>query len=186
MGSPIGVLLANDGLGEQQNVGVNAKSSASAPGISDYAGTKAAINIFSKGVAHDLADRDITVNVIQAGVIDTDMAAPYTEANLRDLASRPIKRPARVDEVAAGVLFLASSAASYMTGTIIDIDGRFAAYSYHSALNHSSSVHPRSANAATITLAGRPAHILVILDRKRDLRGRRQGTAFRASPERHP
>jgi 3-oxoacyl-[acyl-carrier protein] reductase len=100
---------------------------ASAPGISDYAGTKAAINIFSKGVAHDLADRDITVNVIQAGVMDTDMAAPYMEANLRGLASKPIKRPARVDEVAAGVLFLASSAASYMTGAIIDIDGGFAA-----------------------------------------------------------
>ena len=100
---------------------------ASAPGLSDYAGTKAAINIFSKGVAHDLADRHITVNVIQAGIIDTDMAAPYMEANLRGLASKPIKRPARADEVAAGVLFLASSAASYMTGAIIDIDGGFAA-----------------------------------------------------------
>jgi NAD(P)-dependent dehydrogenase (short-subunit alcohol dehydrogenase family) len=99
----------------------------SAPGLSDYAGTKAAINIFSKGVAHDLADRDITVNVIQAGIIDTDMAVPYMEANLRSLASKPIKRPARVDEVAAGVLFLASSAASYLTGAIIDIDGGFAA-----------------------------------------------------------
>jgi 3-oxoacyl-[acyl-carrier protein] reductase len=99
----------------------------SAPGLSDYAGTKAAINIFSKGVAHDLADRDITVNVIQAGIIDTDMAVPYMEANLRSLASKPIKRLARVDEVAAGVLFLASSAASYLTGAIIDIDGGFAA-----------------------------------------------------------
>ena len=60
----------------------------SAPGLSDYAGTKAAIKIFSKGVAHDLADRDITVNIIQAGIIDTDMAAPYMEANLRSLANR--------------------------------------------------------------------------------------------------
>jgi NAD(P)-dependent dehydrogenase (short-subunit alcohol dehydrogenase family) len=102
---------------------------ASAPGVSDYAATKAAINIFSKGVAHDLADRNITVNVIQAGLIDTGIAVdPDMEANMRArLASRPIKRPARVDEVAAGVLFLASSAASYMTGAIIDIDGGYAA-----------------------------------------------------------
>jgi NAD(P)-dependent dehydrogenase (short-subunit alcohol dehydrogenase family) len=100
---------------------------ASAPGVADYAATKAAINVFSKGVAHDLADRDITVNVIQCGVIDTDMAAPYMEGLMRALASKPIKRPARVDEIAAGVLFLASPAASYMTGAIVDIDGGFAA-----------------------------------------------------------
>jgi 3-oxoacyl-[acyl-carrier protein] reductase len=101
----------------------------SAPGVTDYAATKAAINTFSKGVAHDLADRNITVNVIQAGLIDTGIAvAPDVKANmLARLASRPIKRPARVEEVAAGVLFLASSAASYMTGAIIDIDGGFAA-----------------------------------------------------------
>jgi NAD(P)-dependent dehydrogenase (short-subunit alcohol dehydrogenase family) len=104
-------------------------SRANQPGVSDYAATKAAINTFSKGVAHDLADRNITVNVIQAGLIDTGIAvAPDMEANMRArLASRPIKRPARVDEVAAGVLFLASPAASYMTGAIIDIDGGFAA-----------------------------------------------------------
>ena len=100
---------------------------ASVPGVADYAATKAAINVFSKGVAHDLADRDITVNVIQCGVIDTDMSAPYMEGLMRGLASKPIKRPARVDEIAAGVLFLASPAASYMTGAIVDIDGGFAA-----------------------------------------------------------
>ena len=104
-------------------------SRANQPGVSDYAATKAAINMFSKGVAHDLADRDITVNVIQAGLIDTGIAvSPDVEARMRaGLASRPIKRPARVDEIAAGVLFLASPAASYMTGAIIDIDGGFAA-----------------------------------------------------------
>src|SRR6202043_4115080 len=111
------IISISSGLGTRANQ----------PGVSDYAATKAAINMFSKGVAHDLADRNITVNVIQAGIIDTDMAAPYMEANLRGLASKPIKRPARADEVAAGVLFLASSAASYMTGAIIDIDGGFAA-----------------------------------------------------------
>jgi 3-oxoacyl-[acyl-carrier protein] reductase len=104
-------------------------SRANQPGVSDYAATKAAINTFSKGVAHDLADRNITVNVIQAGLIDTGIAvAPDVEANMRArLATRPIKRPARVDEVAAGVLFLASPAASYMTGAIVDIDGGYAA-----------------------------------------------------------
>jgi NAD(P)-dependent dehydrogenase (short-subunit alcohol dehydrogenase family) len=104
-------------------------SRASQPGVSDYAATKAAINTFSKGVAHDLGDRNITVNVIQAGLINTGIAVdPDMEAKMRArLASKPIKRPARVDEVAAGVLFLASPAASYMTGAIIDIDGGFAA-----------------------------------------------------------
>jgi NAD(P)-dependent dehydrogenase (short-subunit alcohol dehydrogenase family) len=113
------IISISSGLGTRAN----------APGLSDYAATKAAINMFSKGVAHDLADRDITVNVIQAGLIDTGIAVtPDVEASMRArLASRPIKRPARVDEVAAGVLFLASSAASYMTGSIVDIDGGYAA-----------------------------------------------------------
>jgi NAD(P)-dependent dehydrogenase (short-subunit alcohol dehydrogenase family) len=113
------IISISSGLGTRAN----------APGLSDYAATKAAINMFSKGVAHDLADRDITVNVIQAGLIDTGIAVtPDVEASMRArLASRPIKRPARVDEVAAGVLFLASSAASYMTGAIVDIDGGYAA-----------------------------------------------------------
>src|ERR1700730_5190409 len=113
------IISISSGLGTRANQ----------PGVSDYAATKAAISMFSKGVAHDLGDRDITVNVIQAGLIDTGIAvSPEMEANMRArLTSRPIKRPARVDEVAAGVLFLASPAASYMTGAIIDIDGGFAA-----------------------------------------------------------
>ena len=111
------IISISSGLGTRAN----------APGVADYAATKAVVNVFSKGVAHDLGDRDITVNVIQCGVIDTDMAAPYMEGLMRGLASKPIKRPARVDEIAAGVLFLASPAASYVTGAIVDIDGGFAA-----------------------------------------------------------
>jgi 3-oxoacyl-[acyl-carrier protein] reductase len=50
------------------------------PGVADYAATKAAIVGYSKGAARDLAARDITVNVIQAGLMDTDMFAPFKES----------------------------------------------------------------------------------------------------------
>lgn len=49
---------------------------AGAPGLTDYAGTKAALEGYSRGAARDLAQRGITVNVIQAGVVDTDMTPP--------------------------------------------------------------------------------------------------------------
>jgi NAD(P)-dependent dehydrogenase (short-subunit alcohol dehydrogenase family) len=96
------------------------------PTAADYAGTKAAIVGYSKGAARDLGRRNITVNVVQAGLMDTDMAA---EAGVAEMlfSTLCIPRFAKLDEVAAAVVFLASPAASYITGSVIDAEGGYGA-----------------------------------------------------------
>ncbi|WP_394831261.1 SDR family oxidoreductase [Pendulispora rubella] len=95
------------------------------PGIADYAGTKGAIVSYSKAAARDLAPREITVNVVDAGLMDTDMAAPYRDTAwpliLNNLLS--IQRSGRLEEIAAAVVFLASPGASYITGAVVPADG---------------------------------------------------------------
>ena len=79
-----------------------------------------------KELARDLAPRNITVNVVQAGLMDTDMAAEADVAAML-FSSLAIQRFARLEEVAAGVVFLASPAASYVTGTVLNIEGGYGA-----------------------------------------------------------
>lgn len=95
-------------------------------GAADYAGTKAAIVGYSKGAARDLAPRKITVNVVQAGLMNTGMAE---EAGVAEMlfSTLAFQRFARLEEVAAGVVFLASPAASYVTGTVLNIEGGYGA-----------------------------------------------------------
>jgi 3-oxoacyl-[acyl-carrier protein] reductase len=95
-------------------------------GAADYAGTKAAVVGYSKGAARDLASRNITVNVVQAGLMDTDMAAEADVAAML-FSTLAIQRFARLEEVAAGVVFLASPAASYVTGTVLNVEGGYSA-----------------------------------------------------------
>jgi 3-oxoacyl-[acyl-carrier protein] reductase len=94
-------------------------------GAADYAGTKAAIAGYAKGVARDLGGRDITVNVVQPGVMPTDMAAEVlgegVPSALLDL--HPIRRIATLEEVSALVCFLAGPDAGYITGGVIDVAG---------------------------------------------------------------
>lgn len=93
-------------------------------GVADYAGTKAAIAGYARGVARDLGRRDITVNVVRPGIMPTDMAADVRDKppeSLMDL--HPIRRIATLEEVAALVCFLAGPNGGYITGDGIDVAG---------------------------------------------------------------
>lgn len=97
------------------------------PGAADYAGTKAAIAGYAKGVARDLGPRNITVNIVQPGVMPTDMATEVLGDAVPDalLDQTPIRRIATLDEVAATVSFLAGPNGAYITGAGIDLAGGF-------------------------------------------------------------
>ncbi|WP_295994085.1 SDR family oxidoreductase [Rugamonas sp.] len=106
-------------------VGSNLGVRPGAPGISDMASIKAAIDGYARGAARDLAERGITVNVVHAGFMETDLNAHMRDAIAPLLQGLCIKRYGRLEEVIAPILFLASPAASYITGTIIDADGGY-------------------------------------------------------------
>lgn len=96
------------------------------PGVADYAGTKTALVGYAKGIARDLGPRNITVNVVQPGIMPTDMAADVAgELPNRDaiLDMHPIRRIATLEEVADTVCFLAGPSAGYITGEAINVAG---------------------------------------------------------------
>ncbi|HEV2695255.1 MAG TPA: 3-oxoacyl-ACP reductase family protein [Verrucomicrobiae bacterium] len=96
-------------------------------GGSVYALTKSAIVGFTKGLARDLGVRNITVNNIQPGPVDTDMnpaTSPFAET-MKSLMA--LKRYGHADEIAGLVSYLAGPEAGYVTGASLTIDGGFAA-----------------------------------------------------------
>lgn len=93
-------------------------------GQANYAAAKAGIIGFTKAVAKELASRNIRVNVVAPGYVETDMTAGLPDSAKEDmLRSIPLGRPATADDVAQAVLFLASDQACYITGQVLNVDG---------------------------------------------------------------
>lgn len=94
------------------------------PGQTNYAAAKAGLIGFSKSLAQEVAGRHITVNCVAPGFIDTDMTRALNETQRTELLKRvPAGRLGNTEDIANAVLFLASDAASYITGTTLHVNG---------------------------------------------------------------
>ena len=94
------------------------------PGQTNYAASKGAINAFTRSLAVELASRNITVNAIAPGFIETDMSEAVVN-KAGDLIKKaiPCKRLGQPDDIANVVVFLCSPAAAYITGQLLTVDG---------------------------------------------------------------
>ena len=99
------------------------------PGQVNYSSSKAALNGFTKSLAKELGSRNITVNSVAPGFIETDMTSFLDETAKKNVIETiPLKRLGKPVDVAELVLFLASEEASYITGQTISIDGGLLMY----------------------------------------------------------
>ena len=93
------------------------------PGVGDYSATKAALAAYTRSWARELGHRNITANIIQPGLINTDMNpsnGPYSANMLQAVA---LGRYGEPKDIGAAAAFLASSDAQYITGTTLNVDG---------------------------------------------------------------
>ena len=94
------------------------------PGQANYVASKAGLIGLTKSVAKELASRDITVNAVAPGFIETDMTASLVDkAREAMVAQIPLGRAGTARDIAAAVMFLASDHAAYITGQVIHING---------------------------------------------------------------
>lgn len=95
-----------------------------APGQANYAASKAGLIGLARSMARELAPRNITVNVVAPGPIETEMLAALDDERRAAMAGAvPLARLGRTDEVAAAVRYLASDDAGYVTGAVLPVDG---------------------------------------------------------------
>jgi 3-oxoacyl-[acyl-carrier protein] reductase len=93
-------------------------------GQANYAASKAGIIGLTKSIAKELALRNINVNAIAPGFIETDMTKRLSEKVRKDLQQQiPLKRLGTVKDIAKVVYFLVSDNANYITGQVINVDG---------------------------------------------------------------
>ena len=99
------------------------------PGQVNYSSSKAALNGFTKSLAKEVGSRNITVNNVAPGFIDTDMTSYLQEDAKKEIINTiPLQRLGNVDDVSKLVYFLASDEASYITGQTISVDGGLLMY----------------------------------------------------------
>ncbi|OCC04918.1 oxidoreductase [Labrys sp. WJW] len=113
--------------GRVVTIGSNAGLSVPFAGIAVYAATKSAMESFTRGLARELGPRDITVNLVRPGPIDTDMNPADGPLAPSILPSLSIARYGKTREVAEAVAFLAGPGAAYVTGSGILVDGGISA-----------------------------------------------------------
>ncbi len=93
-------------------------------GQANYAASKAGLIGFAKALAKEVASRNITVNVIAPGMVDTDMTRALTDKAQVDWAAQiPLGRLGAPDDIAAAACFLASDEAAYITGHVLAVNG---------------------------------------------------------------
>lgn len=96
-------------------------------GQANYAASKAGLIGFSKSLARELGSRGITVNVVAPGYIDTDMTAVLSDELKQAIVQQvPMGKVGNAQDIAAGVQYLASEGAAYVTGAVLQIDGGLA------------------------------------------------------------
>ncbi|WP_109467070.1 SDR family NAD(P)-dependent oxidoreductase [Albibacillus kandeliae] len=98
------------------------------PGLTAYAASKGAVAQFTKALAQDMAPHGVRVNAILPGVIETPMTEitrQTPEAIGRFMAHTPMRRVGQPEELVGPVVFLASKAASYVTGALLPVDGGY-------------------------------------------------------------
>jgi 3-oxoacyl-[acyl-carrier protein] reductase len=93
-------------------------------GQANYAASKAGLIGFCKSLAREVASRNVTVNVVAPGLIETDMTKAITEDAKTDWSAQiPLGRMGSPADIAAAVCFLASDEASYITGQVLAVNG---------------------------------------------------------------
>jgi 3-oxoacyl-[acyl-carrier protein] reductase len=94
------------------------------PGQANYAASKGAIDAFTKSLAKEIATRNVTVNAVAPGFIQTDMTGVLTDDQKSSILNAvPMKRIGDPEEIASTVEFLASEGASYLTGQVLHVNG---------------------------------------------------------------
>lgn len=94
------------------------------PGQANYVASKAGLIGLTKSLAQEMASRNVTVNAVAPGFIETDMTAVLGDDLKANLLTRvPLKRLGKPEDIAAAVAFLASEGAGYITGHVLDVNG---------------------------------------------------------------